>query len=342
MTYVLSSVVQKGGVGKTLITANLGYVLSQMGYRVCLIDSDSQNTLSSLCNLLPKEYNSKEDFELFGLQDIFEYFLECEKIQKPMDIKIIEKAVCRPKYRKLNTRKKEGWEEKEFGFDLIGSDIGLANYEQILTRTGNQGGLALYKIVKVMVESELWDVIIVDCPPSLTTLSYNGLTCVAGATNGNGAILVPINLEISTLRGARNLIRATGEIQELLWNMGILHKGILGLIKNEYVERFKIQQDFEAIVNDFFPVKPFKTAIPKKTSCDVAHKMGMMYAQYDKVAYNAFESLAKEILKELKKNESMKEPNIVVELGASAMDDLFKNSIKTNNKDKIRTRSKNE
>lgn len=334
MTYVLSSVVQKGGVGKTLCTANLGYVLSQMGYKVLMIDGDSQNTLSALCNLLPKEYNSNDDFELFGLQDIFEYYLECEKAQVPMDFKVIKKAICRPKFRKLNTRKTNGWEEKEFGFDLIGSDIGLANYEQILTKSGNQGGLALYKIVKVLVSSEQWDFILIDCPPSLTTLSYNGLSSVAAATNGNGGILVPINLEISTLRGARNLIRATGEIQELLWNMGILHKGILGLIKNEYVERFRIQQDFEAIVNDFFPVKPFKTAIPKKTSCDVAHKMGMLYAQYDKTAYNAFESLAKEIIKQLKKNEAMKEPNIVTELGSSAMNDLFKNSVKINENSK--------
>lgn len=325
-TKVLTSITQKGGTGKSLVTANLGYVLAKMGYRVLEIDSDSQATLSSLCNVLPKEY--VKDFEIYGLQDVYEYFIECENEHKTPQFSAVKKAIIRPTYKIINTRKKTGFKEEEFGFDLMPTDINLADYEQLLPRHGSNGGLMLWKIVQNIKENADYDFILIDCPPSLTTLAYNG---IAAATDG---ILCPINLEISTLRGARNLIQAVGNIQELLWEQNILHKGVLGLVKNEYVERFKIQQDFESIVNDFFPIKPFKTAIPKKTSCDVAHRLGLMYSQFDKVAYAAFEKIAKEVIKRLKDTEDMKEPQIVKELGSKAADKLWNNSASIRKKSK--------
>lgn len=322
-TYVLSSLCQKGGVGKTLTSANLAYVLSKMGHSVLAIDSDSQGTLSSLCNVLPKEYTP--DFELFGLQDVYEYFIECEENHKNPQFEIIQKAIIRPKYRKINTRKKGGFEEHEFGFDLLPCDIGLANYEQILPRYGANSGLLLYRIIEFIKKHKHYDFVILDCPPSISN-------CVLQVLNASQAVICPINMEISTLRGARNLVHIVGEAQEQLWAQGILHYGVLGLVKNEYVERYRIQQDFESIVNDFFPIRPFKTAIPKKTSCDVAHRLGLMYAQYDKQVYEVFEKLAKEVIKRLEECEQLKEPVIIKELGSQASKELWVNKTKPKGK----------
>lgn len=310
---VLSSCAQKGGIGKTLVTVNIAYCLAQKGYKVLVIDTDSQASLSSLCNLLPKEYDEQIE-ETYGLQDIYEYAIENEDEGKAFEWEAIKLGIVRPTYsrqkRVVNEKSEVEFvdEVSEFGFDLIPSDIELVNYEQLLSRR-TDGGLMLYKICQVIKDNSDYDFILIDCPPSLSTLAYNG---IAAAVDG---VLVPINLEILTLRGAKNLIFATANIQELMWNKGLLHKGLLGIIKNQFVPRFKVQQEFSDIVDDFWPIPAFETSIPNKTSCDVAHKMGLLYAQYDKTANKAFNSLTDEVIKKLIERSDEKEPIIISSLG---------------------------
>jgi len=294
---------QKGGVSKTVCTSNLAYVLAKRGFRVLACDEDSQSSLTGLCNVLPNEYKSDVDDRILGLQDIYEAYTEKQgKIDFDEDIK---KCIIRPQYTELvRVEKGKGKydlveEKKEFGFDLIPSDIELSGYDIKLAKSGT-GGFALYYIVEEIKKARTTDengqevpaedFIFIDCPPALTMLAYNG---IGASVDG---CIIPLNLEVMTLRGSRNVIDAVIEIQELFKNANKVHKGILGMIKSQYVKRSRIQRGFEDVVKDFFPVRAFNTVIPNLAACDKAHARGMLFAQFDPKAFEAFDNLANEII----------------------------------------------
>lgn len=294
---------QKGGVSKTVCTSNLAYVLAKRGFRVLAIDEDSQSSLSGLCNVLPNEYKSGENDEIEGLQHIYNAYVEKQgEISYEEDIK---SRIIRPRYTELVRVKKENGkydivpESREFGFDLIPSDIELSGFDIKLARSST-GGVTLYNIVQEIKNARIKDsegqdvpvedFILVDCPPALTMLAYNGI----GASS-DGCI-IPLNLEVMTLRGSKNVIDAIIEIQELFKKVNKVHKGILGMIKSQYVKRSRIQRDFEDVVRDFFPVRAFNTVIPNLAACDKAHARGMLFAQFDPKAFEAFDQIANEII----------------------------------------------
>ena len=305
---------QKGGISKTTSTSSLGFVLDKMGYKVLLIDLDSQASLSQLCQVYPADF-TVEDEPVYGLQDVFEYAVEQEENHQPYNIEAIKAAIMRPQYREA-VRVKNGdkfttkFEYKDFGFDLIPADTELANYEQILSRR-KDGGFILLRILRCIEENMDYDFVLMDAPPALTTLAYSG---IAASTDG---LIVPVNLEVLSLRGTKNIITATAEIQKYLQKAGVKHYGILGLLKNRYVKRYKVQQDFNDIIQEFFPVPSFETIIPAMTSVDKAHAKGWLFSQYDKKAFEIYKSLAQEIIA---KTESQKghEPVIIEEIGKGA------------------------
>jgi chromosome partitioning protein len=168
---VISVVNQKGGVGKTTTTINLGAALAELGRRVLLIDFDPQHSLSvglgistrhldgSIYNLLMDESTNIEDFLL--------------KTSVP-------------------------------GMDMIPAHEDLA---------GAEGGLmnviAREKILKRILEPvrEYYDVILIDCQPSLGLLTVNALT----ASNG---VIVPLECEYFALRGVALLSDIIQKVQK--------------------------------------------------------------------------------------------------------------------------------
>lgn len=313
---VITFVNQKGGVGKSTYSSCVAYVLAKKGYKVLAIDMDSQASLSSMCNIFPNDFKV-EDEQVYGIQDVFEYALECEDNHQSISYEAIIPAINKPTYREAIRVKdgdnfKTGWEFKEFGFDLIPSDTSLADYEQLLAKRKN-GGYMLYKVVQVIKENADYDFIIIDCPPALTTLAYSG---ISAATDG---VIVPINLEVLALRGTKNIVVAVAQIQRLMFeNNKIVHKGILGLLRSRYVKRYKVQQDFDEIIKDFFPIPAFETIIPSMTSCDKAHAKGWLFAQYDKKAYSVFDELCNELITKEDSLKDLKEPVIIETIGEEA------------------------
>lgn len=295
-TKVHAVAIQKGGTGKTTITSDLCYTLAKMGFKVLAIDSDPQASLSGLCN--------KQD-ETLGLQTLYELLLYSLKKRIPFTFDDVKKVwieydengnnikaprYIAPKYRSVET------ESRPFGFDLIPASIDLANYDINLNKSaelGSSGGTALKYFVDLIKKNMDYDFIIIDTCPGLNMIAYNAICA------GIDGTIIPINLEPMTIKGAQNLINTTTEIQELLWeNQGCIHKGILGVIKNQYAPRLKIQQRFEGVVETFFPIPAFKTTIPSKTSCDTAHDLGRLYSEYDPKVGKKFEELVEEIIKE--------------------------------------------
>jgi len=168
---VISVVNQKGGVGKTTTTINLGAALAELGRRVLLIDFDPQHSLSvglgvstrqldgSIYNLMMDESTHIEDFLL--------------KTSIP-------------------------------GMDMIPSHEDLA---------GAEGGLmnviAREKVLKRILEPVLpdYDVILIDCQPSLGLLTVNALTASDG-------VIVPLECEYFALRGVALLADIISKVQK--------------------------------------------------------------------------------------------------------------------------------
>lgn len=313
-TKVHAVAVQKGGTGKTTITSDICYTLARMGFKVLAIDSDPQASLSSLCNV---------DIlgNVPGLDNMYATYINAYKSRKRITIEDIRPIWVELDENGKNTKapsfvkpipKSTEMEEKPFGFDLIPAKIELAGVDIHLSTTsalGRTAGLCLYSMIDMIKKGMDYDFIIIDTCPGLGNLVYNAIAA------GIDGTIIPINLEPLTIRGAQNLINTITEIQELLGNLGIIHKGVLGIVKNQYAPRLKIQQRFEGVVETFFPIPTFKTTIPTKTSCDVAHDRGRLYSEYDPKVGNRFEELVDEIIKEDIRRAEEKEVVLVKSFG---------------------------
>lgn len=309
--------VQKGGVGKSTLTSDIAYALANAyGFRVLVIDSDPQASLSELCNI------DVSTDEVRGLQYIYDEMLSNNG---NISLEFIKDLIITPKFNKpVKEGMKYAYKEEEFGFDLIPCDISLANYD-IHLANNPYGAIMLYKALNLLVKANLYDYILIDVCPGLSTLAYNA---IAASVDG---ILVPVNLEPMTIKGAKNLISVTTEIQELMEkNFKIVHKGILGIIKNQYVSRLKIQKKFGDIVETFFPVACFETTIPNKTVCDTAHDLGRLFSEYDPKVGLVFKELAKEIIELDIYRKDEKEPVYIKEFGEEIW--AMINADKANNK----------
>lgn len=320
-TKVHAFIVQKGGTGKTTSCSSVAYTMAQKGYKVLVIDSDSQSSLTGLCGVLPNdEDNWDADASILTLQDIFEYYEECLAMKVEPEYSAIKKVIIRPsfnaKVRKnitVDGKNRFAYDDEriEFGFDLIPSDITLANTELALGsgKFGNSAGFALLRIVEIIKKNADYDFILIDCPPALGMLATNDL-----AASLDGCI-IPINLEVMTLRGCKNVIEVVAEMQELLKKFNLNHKGVLGILKNEYNPRFVSQRDFNTVVDKFFPIPSFKTTIPQSSNCNAAHSMGRLYSQFDNKASMAFDKLVDEIVAEDIRRSNETNSPIIADIG---------------------------
>lgn len=303
-TLVHSVVIQKGGVGKSTASSDICYTLAKMGFRVLGIDSDPQGSFTMLCNL------DTEDENLFGLQDMYDAYFQAIEEKRPLEYKEIEKGIVRPMFRKPARNEAGKWEEVEleFGFDFIPSNLDLASFDILLARPGY--AYVLRNILNLIQENRKYDFIIIDCLPGLNALSYNAI-----AAAWSGGSIVPINLEPMTVKGAKNLIETTSSIQHLFWEKGIVHKGIIGIIKNQYSPRMSIQRKYDDVVKELFPISTFDNFIPNKTVCDKAHSIGRFYSEYDPKTGEVMKEICYEIIAEdIRRNEE-KEPLFVEDFG---------------------------
>ncbi len=306
-TKVIAIANQKGGVGKTTTTANLGYALSNMGRDVLLIDYDSQASLTNYLNIgLDDEetYYGIYDLMLCALRPVdpeFDESLAAIDYKNDNDFaRLCEMCIHRPTYlaRELQTvdgKRKVVDVEREFGFDLLPSHLYLSDYSLEVSQpkyaNDSVGGLRLYNVIQRILKWHEYDYVLIDCNPSLEIMTMNA---IIASTSG---ILIPTNLDLLSTRGVTNLVDRIGDVQELMngINPPIVHMGVIGILLNLYSERRRVDTTIENNLNMFYPFKIFREKIPESVDAKRAVLGGLIYSQIHKKAKTQYEAVAREL-----------------------------------------------
>jgi chromosome partitioning protein len=246
---------QKGGVGKTTTAVNLAACVAALGRRVLLLDLDPQANATSGVGL-EKVEGASAYRALLGDGALM------DKVQKTAfdRLEIIPSEV-----------------------DLCGVDIELARAENHLQR--------LRLAIQPLVEAKRFDVLLVDCPPSLGVLTLNAFTAADG-------VLVPLQCEYYALEGISMLSRVMSQMHDNGVNPRL---ELIGVVMTMFDGRTKLSQQVVGEVREHFGDRVFETMIPRSTRLAEAPSFGKPIIHYDKYSPGsaAYELLAQEFLARL-------------------------------------------
>ncbi|MBP8714363.1 MAG: ParA family protein [Lachnospiraceae bacterium] len=241
---------QKGGVGKTTTTVNLSAALGAKGQRVLVVDTDPQGNTTSGFGV------DKNNIE----NTIYELMLD----EITTDQCIIKNIVD--------------------NVDIIPANVNLAAVEVELMDKENRE-----YIVKNAIDwvKDQYDFIMVDCPPSLSTLTINSMTAA-------DTVLVPIQCEFYALEGLSQLITTVNLVKERL-NPEL---GMEGIVFTMYDSRNNLSDQVVENVKAHVEEKVYNTLIPRNIRLAEAPSYGMPINKYDPKSAGAvaYDSLADELI----------------------------------------------
>jgi len=242
---------QKGGVGKTTTTINLGAALAELGRRVLLVDFDPQGSLSVGLGVPPQE------MELSVYNLLMERDVELTDVVVPTDVP---------------------------GLDLVPSNIDLSAAEvQLVNEVAREQTLA--RVLRPALAE--YDLVLIDCQPSLGLLTINALTAADG-------VVVPLECEYFALRGVALLKDTIDKVGERL-NPRLRIDGLLGTM---YDGRTLHSREVLQTLVDGWGDAVFHTVIRrtvKFSDSTVAGEPILSYAS-DSAGAQAYRQLAKEVL----------------------------------------------
>ena len=242
---------QKGGVGKTTTTINLGAALAEQGRRVLLVDFDPQGALSVGLGIQPHEL------------DATIYNLLMERNLSATDV-VIKTSVD--------------------GMDLLPSNIDLSGAEvQLVHEVGRE--FVLGRVLQPLIPE--YDVVLIDCQPSLGLLTVNALACADG-------VLVPLECEYFALRGVALLMETIEKVASRLSPK----LAIDGVLATMYDSRTLHTREVLANVVQGFGDRVFHTVISRTVRFPDATVAGEPITQFDPSSNGAtaYRELAKEVL----------------------------------------------
>ena len=255
MARILCIANQKGGVGKTTTTVNLAAGLAQLGQRVLLIDLDPQGNATMGCGV------DKRSLTL----SVYDILLESATIAE------------------ARQRSPRG------GFDVLGANRELAGAEVELVSLERRDRRLKTAIAAVAAE---YDFVLIDCPPSLSMLTLNGLCSAHG-------VIVPMQCEYFALEGLTDLVNTIKQVHANL-NKDLQ---IIGLLRVMFDPRITLQQQVSDQLKAHFGDKVFDTVIPRNVRLAEAPSYGLPGVVFDPSARGsqAFIAFAEEMVERIKK-----------------------------------------
>jgi len=254
-TTVVALANQKGGVGKTTTAINFSACLAEKRKKVLLVDLDPQANATSGLGL-EKGFGASVFPAMLGESG-------CQELIKETGI------------RNLHIIPSE--------LDLAGSEVAIARYDDYLHR--------LRDAMEPVIESGVYDYIILDCPPSLGILFMNAL-------NVAHEVIIPIQCEYLALEGLGVMVDIVNQIRDA--NNPNLH--ISGILMTMYNMTTNLSQQVVQEVRNHFGDQVFGTLIPRNVRLSEAPSFGEPITVYDSgcVGSAAYRELAKEFLKRQK------------------------------------------
>jgi chromosome partitioning protein len=248
--FTLAVVNQKGGVGKTTTSVNLAAALADRGRRVLLIDLDPQGN-ATMGSGVDKRGVARHVYQLLlGIEDLANVRMRAER---------------------------GGYDLLPANRELAGAEIELVGLPQRESRLKN---------ALVPVRGE-YDYILVDCPPSLSLLTINGLVAA-------DAVLIPMQCEYYALEGLSDLVatvkRVRGNLNPRL--------EIAGLLRTMYDARNTLTLQVSQQLEQHFGDKLYRSIVPRNVRLAEAPSFGAPAVVWDRASKGAqaYFALADELI----------------------------------------------
>jgi chromosome partitioning protein len=246
---------QKGGVGKTTTTVNLAAGLAKVGQRVLMVDLDPQGNATM---------GSGIDKRTMPLS-VYEVLLESATVRE---------AIQRT---------------ERCGYDVLGANRDLAGAEVELVGLERREKRLKQALADVAGD---YDFMLIDCPPSLSMLTLNGLCAAHG-------VIVPMQCEYFALEGLSDLVNTIKHVHANL-NRDLR---IIGLLRVMFDPRITLQQQVSDQLKAHFGDKVFDAVIPRNVRLAEAPSYGLPGVVFDPSARGsqAFLAFASEMVERVKR-----------------------------------------